>query len=83
MRSLVAVSARLSLPGRISAFITCCSAFVEGERLADIYQPGLFLDILKLVFAQFRVVARIHEIIIANMQRIKVSSIYVLQTKQV
>ena len=45
---------------------------MEGERLSDVFQPILLLDVLKLVFAQFKVVARIHEIVTANMARVKV-----------
>ena len=60
----------------ISYFIVCSvvSAYCEGENLAALQQPELLLELLQLVFQQFRVVARIHQIIIANMQRLKVST---------
>ena len=47
------------------------NAYLEGEDIAQLHQPQFLLELLELVFKQFRIVARVHTIVLANMKRIK------------
>lgn len=49
------------------------SAYMEGEDLGQVQQPQFLLELLELIFKQFRIVAQVHAVILANIQRIKVS----------
>ncbi|ESN96349.1 hypothetical protein HELRODRAFT_186534 [Helobdella robusta] len=46
-------------------------AYVEGEELSQLQQPQYLLEMLELIFKQFHVVSKVHEILLANMRRIK------------
>ncbi|ELT88409.1 hypothetical protein CAPTEDRAFT_172210 [Capitella teleta] len=50
------------------------NAYLEGEEIGQQYQPQFLLELLELVFKQFRIVARVHDIVLANMKRVKNSS---------
>jgi len=50
------------------------SAYMEGEDLGQVQQPQFLLELLELIFKQFRIVAQVHAVILANIQRIKVST---------
>ena len=56
---------------RASQQVADC-AYIEGEEVSQLQQPQFLLELLELIFKQFRIVARVHSIILANMQRIKV-----------
>lgn len=47
------------------------SAYMEGEDLGQVQQPQFLLELLELIFKQFRIVAQVHAVILANIQRIK------------
>ena len=47
------------------------SAFVEGEELSQLQQPQFLLDMLELVFKQFQIVAKAHEILLANLMKMQ------------
>ena len=72
--SLFAAAVELNNSFKANVFVVH-SFYVEGVVMSDVVQPNHLLEMLKLVFSQFRVVARIHEIVIANMQRIKVRQV--------
>ena len=46
---------------------------LQGENLATQFQPRHLLDLLEIIFHQFRSVANIHKIVLQNLQRIIVS----------
>ncbi|KAK2144045.1 hypothetical protein LSH36_791g00032 [Paralvinella palmiformis] len=45
--------------------------YLEGEDMPQMDQPQYLLELLELIFKQFKIVAGVHLIILANMQRIK------------
>ncbi len=49
--------------------------------MATQYMPQYLLELLELIFKQFRIVAQVHEIVLANMQRIKVSLCAIHETE--
>ena len=56
----------------------CISSLgLQGENLTTQYQPRHLLELLEIIFCQFRCVANIHKIVLQNLQRIIVSSVLV------
>ena len=46
---------------------------LQGENLSTQYQPRHLLELLEVIFCQFRCVANIHKIVLQNLHRIIVS----------
>ena len=47
---------------------------LQGENLSTQYQPRHLLELLEVIFCQFRCVANIHKIVLQNLHRIIVSA---------
>ena len=47
---------------------------LQGENLTTQYQPRHLLELLEIIFCQFRCVANIHNIVLQNLHRIIVST---------
>ena len=58
--------------GHLLCFYLFVSAYLEGENITQLYQPHFLLELLELIFEQFRIVACTHQVVLANMQRVKV-----------
>ena len=63
---------------RVDRFACRCSAYLEGENISNVHQPQYFLELLELVCEQFSVVACAHQVVLASMQRIRVSNAVLL-----
>jgi hypothetical protein len=59
---------------RTAPVFVSCSAYLEGEEIDQQFQPQFLLELLELIFKQFRIVARVHDIVLANMKRVKNTS---------
>ncbi len=51
------------------------SAYIEGENLATSSDPQYLLELLELILRQFKIVAHVHRVVLANLTRVKVSAV--------
>ena len=53
-------------------FLVVRSAYFEGEDLSSAHNTEYLLELLELILQQFKIVAHVHQIVLANLQRVKV-----------